>query len=405
MRLVKEPVCILVSATLITIFCGIPVVLWNSVQPIFYVDHQYLYSPSFEIFGLKWVSLSILTFVYSLVVLKFSLWIAVRNRYTSFLSARFGMVIALKHLTIYALACSLFMGDGTEFNSIEKLTFGVIIIALPALWTAFDNRALSMPRVVCLTGIAYFALKTAMTTFSGPTGIMVVTTEDGVSPNVGPAMANLAFSISSLLFVLTTSVVGFAAGLRCSRLFTQDNSFPATFALNSEGQERWLRGDRLSGRQILTGGLTAFLLLVILCAQNTAIFREGTNWQFARGPWYWTATETAAAPEINNRLSLILASFDIAALKSALEVMPSILPFFLLGICLILSANCFQLTGLLPVIAIGALTGKLWSLSVTSLYHSPFIDFQTTATLLGMIIAAGFGAAANLVADRRFSVR
>jgi hypothetical protein len=394
MQLLAKNRDVLISALLIAIFCGFPSIIWNNYQPIFYADQNFLTSLNFDFDGPRLFGLVIVTFLYAAITVQFALWAGNRNGIKSVLAPRYGVVTALKHLISGSILCCLFLGDGSERLDIETSIVGIFVVILPAFWTALDMRPPSTLRIVCLTGLALIALKATMVNFQGGTHDLLVLWEDDKRPKVSPLLAEVAFSIVSAFFVLLTTFVGFLTGLICAKKLPSLDRPPTSLTMFSNWSKRWLRGDQLSLKQLVTGLVSALVLTALLCAQNTSLFRDGLNWQTLHVAFSFYP----AAPDVHNRLSLILVSFDLDAMRSILLGLKSVSPFLLAGSGLIWLANRFRLTGILPILAIGAAMGGLWSATITSLYATPYLDFHGAATLLGMIVAAAFGAGTNLFA-------
>jgi hypothetical protein len=86
------------------------------------------------------------------------------------------------------------------------------------------------------------------------------------------------------------------------------------------------------------------------------------------------------------------------ALKNSLNSVLSAFPIIAVGSLLIWWLGRFKLTGLGPVLAIGALGGFAWHLLYPLYgYWTPFMSVAQSAMLIGMITAAGFGAIAQIV--------
>jgi hypothetical protein len=98
-----------------------------------------------------------------------------------------------------------------------------------------------------------------------------------------------------------------------------------------------------------------------------------------------------------------LAQFDALALRSALDGVLRALPVMSAGGLLIWWLGRFRLTGLGPVLAIGASGGLAWHMLYPSYgYWTPFLSVAQSAMLIGMIMAAGFGAVAQIVDYQRY---
>ena len=83
---------------------------------------------------------------------------------------------------------------------------------------------------------------------------------------------------------------------------------------------------------------------------------------------------------------------------SGLSGVLEFLPFIVSGAIVIWIMGKVRLTGIVPILAIGAIFGRLAGVTIGPMYETPFLTPLNSATLLGMIIAAGFGAVASACA-------
>jgi hypothetical protein len=197
------------------------------------------------------------------------------------------------------------------------------------------------------------------------------------------------------------------------------------FSVLSKANYRTPTQSRLSYRSLLLGSkinLTSFLVgTVAACvvigffhADNSYIFtgvRPYYNMEIQGFPWLdmKVTTRTHLIGDIwrtdsqfgQNRLIYHFFQFNIEALSSALNGIRIAAPFILSGCGLAWCVSRYRLTGLLPILAIGALCGLGWHFAYPDHgYWTPYMSTMQSAMLIGMIAASGFGAVAQLFLAR-----
>jgi hypothetical protein len=175
-----------------------------------------------------------------------------------------------------------------------------------------------------------------------------------------------------------------------------------------------LLGNKIKLSSLLVGTTAACVIIGLFHANNSYIFtgvRPYYNMEIQGFPWLdmKVTTRTHLIGDIwqtdsqvgQNRLIYHLFQFNLEALSSALNGIKLAAPFILAGCCLAWLASKYRLTGLLSILAIGALCGFAWHLAYPNHgYWTPFMTTTQSATLIGMIAASAFGAVAQFFPKR-----
>ena len=77
-----------------------------------------------------------------------------------------------------------------------------------------------------------------------------------------------------------------------------------------------------------------------------------------------------------------------------------VLPYIAAGAIIVWVLGKVRLAGILPILVVGAIMGRIAGVMIQPQYQTPFLTPLDGATLIGRIVAAGFGAAANAIGLR-----
>jgi hypothetical protein len=403
----------LIASVLVASFCVFRDEIENLQIP-YWDEYDYAWFWDLLIFGLVLIT--------SFLVLFFVVIIARKNKLGLHDSAAFGSSVALKLTVLFTLVPYLLTDfDGFWGLSQTPIVYGSII-GLGAVWIGLE-KGRPLPRRIFSLVLVAFATRIAAS-YLGESPLQMPFGEDAQFPDFMTELTTLnaespfeakqhslemqAFYsakptyildsiklyLSALVSVGISAIVGSIAGKLCSCYLTARAAASIKPITKSRLRSTLLLGSPLNAMNFVLGGSATCLFVGLFSAQNTAVFR---NYKLSYLD-YGDHLPLYGSSNFPNRLGTIWRSFDMAALASISQGLASTLPFLILGFCIIGIANQFRLIGILPMLAIGAFIGWLWSQSTTSLYATPYLDFHGAATLLGMIVAAAFGAGTNLFA-------
>lgn len=179
------------------------------------------------------------------------------------------------------------------------------------------------------------------------------------------------------LQVLIVAGLGFLLGHLCAPCFGQPNAPPNRISFSFMPRATWFRANKLTWQQILAGFLAATALTVLFTAKNSALYSEyQLDWRYAY-------------------IDELFARFNYDALRAGLFGAFEVLPYITAGAIIVWALGQLRFAGILPILVVGAIMGRIAEVMIQPSYQTPFLTPLDSATLIGMIIAAGFGAAAN----------
>jgi hypothetical protein len=348
-----------------------------------------------------------------------------RERAISYFDApRFGAQLALRVLTAFSLVGVLrfnfqtncinkLVGSGEDTKTIEaylawRKAFDiayascsqtdidlnnfirvVVFCALILIWTKLDRRSLTAVRVG-VTGLVAFAALLLNGALSPRPG--------SVDPNwtLGIVWARLDLTTiigtySEITFqVLAAGVLGYLLGHLCAPCFGRPEPLPQRIGFCVVPPAGWYQGSSVHWYQLLAGAVAAVALSALFMAQNSALYDQKSGPLNMKWPVDWSYS-----------FDEIIGRFNYDALVAGLWGAFDALPFIVGGAAIVWLLGKARLTGINPILVVGAVLGRLAGDVMGTSYETPFLSPLDSATLLGMIIAAGFGAAANLFAARR----
>ena len=179
------------------------------------------------------------------------------------------------------------------------------------------------------------------------------------------------------LQVLIVAGLGFLLGHLCASCLGPPNALPNRIGFSFMPRANWFRATKLTWQQILAGSLAATALTVLFTAKNSALYSQYPfDWQYA----------------YNDNL---IGRFNFDALSAGLSGAHEAAPYIAAGAIIIWALGKVRLAGIIPILVVGAILGRAAGVMIQPSYQTPILTPLDSATLIGMIIAAGFGAAAN----------
>jgi hypothetical protein len=314
----------------------------------------------------------------------------------------YGAAVGLKLAIVFTIGPHLAILPSSEFFS-SWLFWNSAFLVLALLWVASDCQSLTMKRIVSLSALTIVCQ--LADDYLGNHNI-----EDPFRPygfDFGmwgdyrtEAISHYFFEFLSVSFKdIRVPLVG-GLGVALATWFVvkpkSDDSNRTTRLYLSSKELLW--SYPLNFPAIIFGAVVVLILIGLFSADNSAVGRG-----FVSGATIMNEGHPVTRPLANgqNRLLYHLLQFDFEALKSALSGILKSAPFIAIGCGLAWLASKFRLTGLLPILAIGALCGLGWHIAYPNHgYWTPFMTTTQSAMLIGMIAACAFGAVAQLVPNR-----
>ncbi len=301
-----------------------------------------------------------------------------------------GASIALKFLIIF----TLINGPSAliywpEFPGTYGLPF-VLSALIAGFWAAYDPRPATLLRLVVLSGLAFLALS-FMGELESKNVWLTIRPEwhSEVRALLSPYDINLLTApFRFIKQILEIGFVGFFIGWIHTLGMKKPPARISFSKIIGVSPHNLLFGKQLTLPQVFVGAMTAWLLVGLVTAQNTAIFRGSIIWP--------TPADCEFAPScLASHLISIPRQFDSSAFAHAARGGLSALPFILLGSVVLYGLSRHNLNGIIPVLAFGALQGYLWSSSVPEIVWTNHLSWQSLCSFIAMIIAAGSSAAAQ----------
>ena len=302
-----------------------------------------------------------------------------------------GAIIALKFLIVFALVNGSATFNWPKIPGPYALPF-LLSSLLTGVWALYDSRSASLLRLIVLAGMAYLVmsfdadleLKAKPIEFlmeRSPTTLgMLESTE--IRARIAP------FLLTKM--IIEVSFLGFIIGWIHS--LGLNKPLKRVYISEIIGLElrSLVMGTRLGLTQICAGVLAACCLAGLVTAQNTASFRGNDIWPNK----YVCEISTSC---LVTQLTSIPILFDKPASAHAIAGGLSALPFILVGSLILYGLSLRGITGILPVLGLGATLGYLWSFSVPEVVWTTQLSWHSLCSFIAMIIAAGGVAAAQAV--------
>lgn len=266
-------------------------------------------------------------------------------------------------------------------DDLTNLVRVIVFCGLIWIWIKHDRRPLTATHFGSAAIVAFAALMLNSALTPMPGGLT-----DGWPPPLAwdrLGLTSIFVSYAEItLQVLIVAGLGFLLGHLCAPCLGQPNALPNRISFSFMPRANWFRATKLTWRQILAGFLAATALTVLFTAKNSALYNSyPLDWRYAYD-------------------DNLIARFNIEALKAGLSGTFEVLPYIAAGAMIIWALGKVRLAGIIPILAVGAILGRAAGVIIEPQYETPFLTPLDSATLIGMIIAAGFGAAANVIGPR-----
>jgi hypothetical protein len=320
----------------------------------------------------------------------------------------FGYLVTAKVFAVFKIGPHLALFEAIGFTNTTWFWL-VIALGLVAWWTAAEGQSLTIRRVFSISALAMTCWMADQ--WLGPYNVI-----DGPLDSYFWSWEARSFWVDPSdyfrdFFESVTFYLFFWVVISSLVYLVSEKEAPESSMFNNLGHRAIVHGAKLGGFALFFGAIGACILVGLFSANNTYIITEVM-------PHYYMPIEdlpwldfkrTVALPYGQsyeqfgqNRLLYHILQFDFQALKSALMGIWKSAPFIALGCGLAWIAGKVRLTGLLPILAIGAICGFGWHLAYpTHGYWTPFMNITQSAMLIGMIAASAFGAIAQFFPERR----
>ena len=249
------------------------------------------------------------------------------------------------------------------------------------IWIKHDRRPLTVTHLGSAAIVAFAALLVNAALMQRPDSISVGWPTSLVWDRFGLTSIYISYAEITLQ-VLLVAGFGCVLGHLCAPCVGQSNNPPKRILFSSSPHANWFRADKLTWQQILAGFLAATALTVLFTAKNSAPYSEH--------PIDWRYADTGD----------LIGRFNYDALKTGFSGAFEVLPYLAAGAMIVWLLSKVRLAGVLPILVVGAIMGRMAGAMIQPQYQTPFLTPPDSATLIGMIIAAGFGAAANAIGLR-----
>ena len=256
-----------------------------------------------------------------------------------------------------------------------------VFIFFSLIWIRYDRRPLTATHFGSAAMVAFAALLVNAALTPKPGSLIDGWPTSLVWERLGLTSIFIGYAEITLQ-VLLVAGLGCVLGHLCAPCFGRSNSPPKRILFSFKPRANWFRADKLTWKQILAGFLAATALTVLFTAKNSALYREyPLDWRYA----------------YNNDL---IGRFNSDALKTGLLGTIEMLPYLAAGAIIVWLLGKVRLAGILPILVVSAIMGRIAGVMIQSQYQTPFLTPLDGATLIGMIVAAGFGAVANATGFR-----
>lgn len=266
----------------------------------------------------------------------------------------------------------------------DALTYLVtvfIFFSLIWIWIRHDRRLLTVTHLGSAAILAFAALllNAALTPWPGSLTDGWPTTL--IRDRLGLASIFVSYSEITLQ-VLIGAGLGFLLGHLCAPCLGQPNAPPNHISFSFMPRANWFRANGFKWYQILMGFVAAAFLVALFSAKNSALYSNyPLDWRYAYD-------------------DNLIGRFNSYALKTGLSGAFEVLPYVAAGAIIVWLLGKLRLAGILPILVVGAIMGRIAGVMIQPQYQTPFLTPLDGATLIGMIVAAGFGAVANAIGFR-----
>lgn len=266
-------------------------------------------------------------------------------------------------------------------DGLTNLVRVIVFCGLIWIWIKHDRRPLTATHFGSAAIVAFAALMLNAALSPKPGSLA-----DGWPPPLvwdRLGLTSIFVSYAEItLQVLIVAGLGFLLGHLCAPCLRQPNALPNRISFSFIAHANWFRATKLTWRQILAGFLAATALTVPFTAKNSALYSEYPfDWRYA----------------YNDSL---IGRFNFDALSAGLSGALEAAPYIAAGAIIIWLLGQLRFAGIFPILVVGAIMGRIAGVMIQPSYQTPFLTPLDSATLIGMIIAAGFGTAANMIRSR-----
>ncbi len=266
-------------------------------------------------------------------------------------------------------------------DDLTNLVRVIVFCGLIWIWIKHDRRPLTATHFGSTAIVAFAALMLNAALAPKPGSLTYVWPPPLVWDRLGLTSIFLSYAEVTLQ-VLIVAGLGFLLGHLCAPCLSQPNAPPNRISFSFMPRANWLRANGFKCYQTLTGFVAAAFLVLLFIAMNSALNGNyPLDWRYA---------------DDDN----LIGRFNIEALKAGLSGTFEVLPYIAAGAIIIWLLGQLRFAGILPILVVGAIMGRIAGVMTQPQYQTPFLTPLDGATLIGMIIAAGFGAAATAVGMR-----
>lgn len=261
-------------------------------------------------------------------------------------------------------------------DDLTNLVRVLVFCGLIWIWIKHDRRPLTATHFGSAAIVAFAALMLNAALTPKPESLTYGWPPPLVWDRLGLTSIFVSYAEITLQ-VLIVAGLGFLLGHLCAPFFGQPNAPPKRILFSFKPRANWFRADKLTWQQILAGFLAATALTVLFAANNSTLYNKyPLDWRYAYD-------------------DNLIGRFNIEALKAGLSGTFELLPYIAAGAIIIWLLGQLRFAGIFPILVVGAIMGRIAGVMIEPSYQTPFLTPLDSATLIGMIIAAGFGAVAN----------
>jgi hypothetical protein len=325
------------------------------------------------------LALRVLTAISLLGVLRFDFA-------TNCIEQRFGSRLNIESSEAAAKYDLVYSNCWQVSNDIVDLIRALLFCGLIWFWIKHDRRSLTVTHIGSTALVAFAALLVNAALTRTQSDVSSAWTLSLVYARLD--ITNILLTYSEVTFqVVTVAALGYLLGHLCAPCFSRPGQLPHRINFSLKLNANWLQASILQWHQLLTGFIAACVLTALFTAENSALYKMWPlDWLYAYNYEY--------------RDNKLIDSFTYEAILNGLSGARKALPFIAMGTILVWLLGKARLSGIIPTLAVGAIMGRLAGIAMGPIYETPFLSPLNCATLIGMIIAAGFGMAANACAPR-----
>lgn len=260
-----------------------------------------------------------------------------------------------------------------DLNNLVRI---LVCCSLAWVWIKHDRRPLTATHFGSAAMVAFAALLVNAALTPKPGSLIDGWPTSLVWDRLGLTSILISYAETTLQ-VLLVAGLGCVLGHLCAPCLGQSNSPPKRILFSFKPRASWFRANGFKWYQVLMGFVAAAFLVALFSAKNSALYSNyPLDWRYAYD-------------------DNLIGRFNSDALKAGLLGAFEVLPYIAAGAIIIWLLGKVRLAGILPILVVGAIMGRIAGVMIQPQYQTPFLTPLDGATLIGMIVAAGFGAAAN----------